>query len=310
MLGNLLILIYITIWVLILIYVPYIFGMMSQVKDNWTDYRCNPMVLPVAGYINKEDGQTSSDATSSNFTYCTQNIVTNFMGSILDPLYYVVSSLTDLGGEFGDTINAIRGVINAVRSFISMITSGIMNTFSNVIVAFMKTIIDIEDLLGKMLGIAQVMVYLNLGLNDTAQSIGNSEEFKMVIETLCFHPDTIVEKTNKEYCKMSELSLGDVIDGNSEILIILKIKNKTKEKLYKLKGLNNTYIQVTGSHLIYKKNEGYILVKDHPDAIPTEDYCDEYYCFITSNSKIKIGKYIFHDWEDDVQREKLKYKKC
>jgi hypothetical protein len=310
MLGNLLILIYVTIWVLILIYVPYIFGMMNQVKDNWTEYRCNPMILPVAGHINKENGQTASDATSSNFTYCTQNIVTNFMGSILDPLYFVVSSLSDLGGVFGESMNAIRGVISSIRSFISSIIVGLMNSFSNIIVAFMKTIIDIEDMLGKMLGIAQVMVYLNLGLNDTAQSIKNSKEFQVVVETLCFHPDTIVEKKNKEYCKMSELSLGDVIDGNSEILIILKIKNKTKEKLYKLKGLNNTYIQVTGSHLIYTKDEGYILVKDHPDSIATENYCDEYYCFITSNSKIKIGKYIFHDWEDDVQREKLKYKKC
>jgi predicted RNA binding protein YcfA (HicA-like mRNA interferase family) len=185
-----------------------------------------------------------------------------------------------------------------------------MDSFSNIIVAFMKTIIDIEDMIGKMLGIAQVMVYLNLGLYDTASSIENSKEFQMVVGFLCFDPNTLVKKKNNEICKMSELSLGDVLDGNSEILIILKIKNKTKEKLYKLKGLNNTDIYVTGSHLIYKKDKGYILVKDHPDSIKTEDYCDEYCCFITSNTKIQIGKYVFHDWEDDYEREKLKYKKC
>jgi hypothetical protein len=310
MLGNVLIIIYITIWVLLLIYVPYIFGMMNEIKDNWTEYRCNPMILPIAGYINKQEDMTASESTSQNFTYCTQNIVTNFMGSILDPIYYIISQMTNLGGEFGYTINQIRGVISSVRSFISTITGGIMNSFSNIIVAFMKTLLDLEDMIGKMIGIAQVLVYLNLGLYDTVSSIENSKEFKTVIGFLCFHPDTIVKKINNELCKMSELSLGDVLDGNSEILIILKIKNKTKEKLYKLKGLNNTDIYVTGSHLIYKKDEGYILVKDHPDAIPTEDYNDEYYCFITSNSKIKIGKYVFHDWEDDYEREKLKYKKC
>ena len=82
---------------------------------------------------------------------------------------------------------------------------------------------------------------------------------------------------------------------------------------HKKNSNDNSDIIVSGSHLIYTK-KGYIEVKNYPKAVKTDIYHKELYCLITSNQKIKIGKYYFHDWEDDIEREKLrnkyKYSEC
>jgi hypothetical protein len=85
---------------------------MDNIINNWTEYRCSPTILPIAGYINKQSNQTASEATSQNFTYCTQSILSNFMGYLLEPLNYLTSGLTDLGSDLVINLNS-RCFINS-----------------------------------------------------------------------------------------------------------------------------------------------------------------------------------------------------
>jgi len=281
---------------------------MDDVKNNWTEYRCNPMILPIAGHINKQEDQTENEATSENFTYCTQNILSNFIGYLLEPVTYLTSGLADLGGDLVINISSIRGVVDNIRTFISYITERLYGMMINIIIQFLKIFVLLRDTLTRIVGTLVTVYYMIVG---TVMSvISGGKTFADFINnpwdaTFCFHPDTVLKKKNGELCKISDVSLGDILDGNSEVIIILKIKNNENNQLYTLKNTNNnSEIIVSGSHLIYTK-KGYIEVKNHPKAIKTDIYHPELYCLITSNQKIKIGKYYFHDWEDDVERFKL-----
>jgi len=281
---------------------------MDDVKNNWTEYRCNPMILPIAGHINKQEDQTENEATSENFTYCTQNILSNFIGYLLEPVNYLTSGLADLGGNLVINISSIRGVVDNIRTFISYITERLYGMMINIIIQFLKIFVLLRDTLTRIVGTLVTVYYMIVG---TVMSvISGGKTFADFINnpwdaTFCFHPDTVLKKKNGELCKISDVSLGDILDGNSEVIIILKIKNNENNQLYTLKNTNNnSEIIVSGSHLIYTK-KGYIEVKNHPKAIKTDIYHPELYCLITSNQKIKIGKYYFHDWEDDVERFKL-----
>jgi hypothetical protein len=306
--ANILLILFVTGWTIFLFYVPYLLGFMDDVKNNWTEYRCSPMVLPIAGYINKQEDQTENEATSENFTYCTQNILSNFIGYLLEPVTYLTSGLADLGGDLVINISSIRGVIDNIRTFISYITDRLYGMMINIIIQFLKIFVLLRDTLTRIVGTLVTVYYMIVG---TVMSvISGGKTFADFMNnpwdaTFCFHPDTVLKKKNGELCKISDVSLGDVLDGNSEVIIILKIKNYENNQLYTLKNTNNnSEIIVSGSHLIYTK-KGYIEVKNHPKAIKTDIYHPELYCLITSNQKIKIGKYYFHDWEDDVERFKL-----
>jgi len=305
MLADALLLLFVTVWTIAFMYIPYLFGFKQKILDDWDLYRCNPMVLPVAGWINKRNDQTAADATSENFQYCTQNIMGSFMGYLLEPLNFVTNGLTELGGDMLNSTNAIRAVIDQIRTFFSNIINSVMSVFINIIIEFLKIFIGIRDLAGKIVGVVLTFVYMLEGLSITGESLMNT----WVGDIVCFHPDTIIQKNDGIKCKMSELSLGDKIDGNSTVQRIMKIKNIPKERFYKIKN-ESEYIYVTGSHLIYScKNNGYIPVSEHTDAQPTNNIIDELCCLVTDNHIIKIGEYIFHDWEDDYEREKYKYNK-
>jgi len=308
MLGDMLLIIFVTFWTILLMYVPYILGLKQNIIDDWASYRCNPIVLPIAGWINKENDQSASEATSQNFQYCTQNIMGSFMGYLLEPLNFITSGLANMGGEVIDSLNYVRAVISNVRDFFMNIVQSLMSIFTNIIIEFVKIFIGIRDLAGKMVGVVLTIVYVLEGLSLSGESLMNGWVGD-IFNVVCFHPDTIIQKIDGTKCKMSELSLGDKIDGNSEVQIIMKIKNTPRVKFYKfVNGEENIY--VTGSHLIYlNEKDGYIPVAEHSDAESTEDISDELCCLVTDNHNIKIGKYVFHDWEDDKAREKYEYNK-
>jgi hypothetical protein len=308
MLRDMLLIIFVTFWTILLMYIPYIFGFRQKILDDWDTYKCNPIVLPISGWINKKEDQTETEATSINFQYCTQNIMDSYMGFLLEPLNFITYGLTELGGEMVGNIQSIRGVFDQLRTFLTDIFGGIMALFYNIIIEFLKIFISIRDLIGKIVGVVLSIAYIIDGFTLTGTSAMNGTIGDIVkATTSCFHPDTMIRKIDGTKCKISELSLGEKIEGNSEVEIIMKIKNKGSEHFYKFENEEDT-IYVTGSHLIHNGNK-YIPVKEHKDAILTDKINDELYCLVTSNHIIQIGDYIFHDWEDDIERYKYEYNK-
>ena len=305
MLADALLIIFVTLWTIALMYIPYFLGFKQKILDDWPVYRCNPLVLPIAGWINKQNNETAAEATSDNFQYCTQNITKSLFGYLSEGLESNISGIIGLSGNMLNSINSIYGVISQIRTFFTNIIDSVMGVFINIIIEFLKIFVGIRDLAGKIVGVILTFVYMLEGLGTTGESLMNT----WVGDIVCFHPDTIIQKIDGIKCKMSELSLGDKIDGNSTVLRIMKIKNIPKERFYKFKNcINNIF--VTGSHLIYSdNNNGYIPVSEHTDAQPTNDIIDELCCLVTDNHIIKIGEYIFHDWEDDYERDKYKYNK-
>ena len=69
-------------------------------------------------------------------------------------------------------------------------------------------------------------------------------------------------------------------------------------------GVNGNDIYVTGSHMIYIKEQGkYIEVKSHPEAKKQHLKKSRWFsCLVTSDHKIQLGERTFYDWDDDLVR--------
>ena len=171
MLGETLLFVFVTIWVIILIYIPYLFGMVDNVKNNWEDYRCSPTIMPISGHINKEDNLTASEATQQNFEYCTNTISSSFMDELLEPVNYINKGLLDLGGDIQANIQSIRGVVNNVRDSISIIVVTLLMMVLKFIIQIIKTMIVANAILQKLTG----TVYLTTGsLQASSLALGSA----------------------------------------------------------------------------------------------------------------------------------------
>jgi hypothetical protein len=280
------------------VFVMYYFSAVAEIKKNWPKYRCNPMFMPLSNDIEKD------------FVYCVQNMQTNFMGYLLQPINYIITSLSSMGGDFGVSLNYIYTMLSSIRSRITSIIQSVFGVFLNLIIEFQKITIGIKDLVGKIIGIMATLMYMIDGSIKTLKSTWNGPPGQMIqaLSGNCFKPDTKIKLMDGSIVEMQNLNLGDILENGSRVDVVMKVDNKFHENYYVIpkKGAEGSDIYVTGTHMIFSnlKNK-YIEVKDYPEALATNVKDKWFTSIITDDHKIKIGSKNFWDWEDDI----LKYKK-
>tara|TARA_Y100000992_G_C21265971_1_gene493967 strand:+ start:874 stop:1812 length:939 start_codon:yes stop_codon:yes gene_type:complete len=268
----------------------------KNIKDNWNDYKCSPLIMPFAGSFGFDP--------TKNFTDCVSTMQGDFMKIFLQPIEYVISLLGDSAKMFTDAIQDIRGVLDKVRGFLSSILEELFGIFLNVILEIQKLMISIKDLVGKLIGVLVTSLYLMDTSIKTMESIWNGPPGQL-LNALCFHPKTNIKLKNGKVLCMDEVKIGDILENGSEVFATMIIKNKKDDaylsQMYKFKnGVNNNEIYVTDGHLVELENNKFVYVKDHPDSqLSSEMNSDTLICFITDDHIIQIGNYKFGDWEDE-----------
>jgi hypothetical protein len=231
------------------------------------------------------------------------------MGNLLEPLNYMVSSLSSIGTVFADSINNIRVMFSSIRDFITSIIGNIFGVFLNSIIVFQKMTISIKDMVGKMIGVVVTIMYMLDGSIKTMNSAWSGPPGQIVKAIgSCFHPDTKVKLKNGSIFAMKDLPLGAELEDGSKIFSVMKIANLNNDALYKVKdGVEGEYIYVTGQHFIFDKTDKkWKQVKHYSDAVLQDTVKSDWFsCLITTNRIIKIGDQLFWDWEDDELVEKL-----
>ena len=267
------------------------FSQLAEIKANWPLYRCNPMYMPLA------------DNVEENFTYCIQNMQTNYMGHLLQPLTFVTASISNTLSGFTNDLNNVRGMFNKIRTFMSSTIQSVFGTFLNLVIEFQKITISIKDLIGKTIGIVVSMLYVLDGSIKTMNSTWSGPPGQMVRALgKCFDPDTSVKLKNGTVKSMKDVDLGDVLENDSIVESVMKIDNmRNPIPLYVIKdsGVNKSDIYVTGSHLVFNDvDKRFCKTEDYFKAQKSDKRVNYFSCLITSDHKIQIGKEQFWDWED------------
>jgi hypothetical protein len=275
------------------IYVAGVFyyNQLAEIKAQWPLYRCNPLYMPLA------------DDVQSNFVYCIQSMQGNFMGYLLEPLSFLTSSINFILADFLDAINMVRAMFSKIRSFITSIIQSIFGVFLNLVIEFQKITIGIKDLIGKTIGIMTTLLYVIDGSILTMKSAWNGPPGQLVKALgKCFYPHTKVNLQNGVTKEMKDIDLGDILENGAIVESVMKIDNKReKTPLYVIYkgGVNEENIYVTGSHLVFDKNQKkYVKVCEYSQAVISKVETDWFSCLITSDHTIPIGSQLFWDWED------------
>lgn len=154
----------------------------QPIKDDWVNQRCNPKVMPFAGFINKPPGKSIGDFTQENFTYCVQNILKSITGYAVQPLTYITSILQSLYLEILKQIQGVRDMINNVRNSMSALAKEVMGRIMNMMIPLQQIIIGMKDAMGKIQGILTAALFTSLGSYYALKSLmGAIVEFIVII---------------------------------------------------------------------------------------------------------------------------------
>ena len=271
----------------------------KKVQDDWPIYRCNPTVMPFASVFGHD--------SMTNFVYCIQSMQTDYMDTLLQPLNYNFSVITNVGDVINESVNSARKFFNNLRNMITDTIQSIFGVFLSILIEFQRVTINIKDVFGKVVGILATIIHTLNGSIMAMESTWAGPPGQMV-RALCFDPDTKL-KTETGYVAMSDVKLGSKLNNNTIVQAVLRISNVDEdnnqiEAIYKIDGGENSEpIYVSGSHLVYDPTiETYVKVKDlrgKKPSVITDRVCKEFACLITSNHTIPIGEWLFHDWEDN-----------
>jgi hypothetical protein len=102
----------------------------ETIKDDWTNQRCKPNVMPFAGLINKPDNISISDFTYENFTFCSQDILKNILGYAIQPIVYLIKNISGLFNEIMNSQQFIRIMLSSIRSNITSASQTVLNQFN------------------------------------------------------------------------------------------------------------------------------------------------------------------------------------
>jgi len=277
----------------------------KNIKDNWPKYKCNPMIMPFAGYLGYD--------TMENFTTCVANIMEALMSRFLSPVFSTLDMTTRVGGNLMKDMGKIKTMMPKFQMMNFNVFGNITGIFSNIMIKFQRIIIKLKDLIMKIAGAAGIIINITDGLAMGASSFncGPQGDFiraaggKFVkpgccnTQTCCFEATTPIKLKNGEVKHIKDIEIGEILQNNIEVIATLKIKGDGAPyyKIYS-KILNN-HIYVTGTHRIRDPNKNFFIpVADFPLAEKTYIVDDVFYCLVTSNHNIHIGEFIFWDWED------------
>jgi len=295
---------YIFIIFLITIFLSFIISNVQDIKNNWPKYRCSPMVIPFVSFFGYD--------VEKNFTSCIQTMQAGYMGHLLKPLHHTLGLMSTTGASLGKSINDVRAFFLKMRTLISSLTKDIFGVFYGIMIEFERMIINIKDMFQRLIAILVVQIFTLSSVMMTSNSIWKGPP-GTIMRALCFHPDTLVKLKDESYVKMKDIQLNaEMYDGGVVLATMnisnLDLNNKQRESFYKISGgEDNEPIYVTGSHLIYDKvRHRFIKIEEHGDAILKPNFKSKTLsCLITSNHIIRLGRRMFHDWEDNLAEETL-----
>ena len=181
--GDSLIL-FIIITIIELILISYFHTMINikPIIDDWSNQRCKPNIIPIAGLITHPEGISASDYTYQNFNYCLQNILSSITGDALKPLTFVTNFLNSIANSIKEAIQAIRAMFDKIRNSMQSVSEELMGRLMNMMIPLQQIIISVRDLIGKVQGTMTAGLFTLLGSYYTLQSLmGAIAEFIIII---------------------------------------------------------------------------------------------------------------------------------
>ena len=167
----------IMIFILLTLFVFYVYTyykvmqVREEVANDWSNQRCNPKYIPLAGYITHPDGVTPFDYTAENFQFCIQNIENDVTGSAVQPFNFLINASMGMLNMIAEMVQKIREFLNLLRQRLRHFAEEVLHKILNVMIPLQSIIIALMDSFHKMEAIMTAGLYTMLGGYFTLQSL-------------------------------------------------------------------------------------------------------------------------------------------
>lgn len=128
----------------------YISAIYSQpIVADWINRRCDPAIIPFAGFINAPEGTSAFDYTGENFDICVQQALKDPAQAALKPLYKKISTVSKQYEKLTDNVTVNRDIISNLRTETANSFKNIYDRLLNITIPIVHVIAKSKDILNK-----------------------------------------------------------------------------------------------------------------------------------------------------------------
>lgn len=144
----------------------------KSLKKDWSQYRCNPLYMPLAGYVGEN--------VSTNFFNCLTKSFSDYAGLSMDGMNSQMGIVGDVLGSLNESVNDMRGMMGSTRGGFMMVFQSVFGKLSNLMGSMQYLMIRIKTLIGRIVGVFATIIYSSYGILQTGEAAWNNE----VIQTI------------------------------------------------------------------------------------------------------------------------------
>jgi len=167
------------VWISVIICVVFIYlicyyyyaNVLQVVKADWQIHKCNPLIIPFAGFINNPKDKTKLEFTAENFSGCVNSMLKDIVEVAIHPFIFMINILQEACQGMVDAVQLGRKLSYNVRmEFINTIQR-IYDGLMNLVVQFINFTIKTKDAIEKVKGIMATTLYTVFGSYMALQSL-------------------------------------------------------------------------------------------------------------------------------------------
>ena len=147
----------------ILICYQYLINTLEVVRNDWPNFRCNPLFMPFAGFINKPSDQSNLEYTVLNFSECITSILQFIAENAFKPFQLIMIILNESVNAMVDSYNKLRGLLDKLRSNYASLFDQIYAAISNVVISFINFMVKMKDTMLKVNGLLTTSLFTLFG---------------------------------------------------------------------------------------------------------------------------------------------------
>ena len=148
---------------MIIYFLIYLSVGVKSIKSNWQEYRCNPIIMPFAKFFGKDPIQ--------NFQSCIQNIQNIHMGSLLDPVYHLLSNAANIGNTLNNGLLGFAGIMNLLKVNLGTTANLAVEIIINILIEMQSLLIKFKDMINKLIGVFITFIYIIAGTQITTLTL-------------------------------------------------------------------------------------------------------------------------------------------
>ncbi len=183
-------------------------------------------------------------------------------------------------------------VVSSVLAGISMVQA-IMNFYNTVVLVVIIILAIIAAIFIIMFLFLWPLAPLLISVTSLLIGAGFGASAGGFAAVFCFSPETPVTLANGRAKSVSELQVGDVLEGGGVVEGIYEMTGVGAE-MYKLGPAI-----VSADHLVWDEDRSqWVYVQEHPRAVKVDRQCERVFCPSVSNRCMLVGDVWFRDWEE------------